>query len=47
MKYIVKEELLKALLDYMLQRPYVEVFHLIQAIQSLQPVQTKEVKKDE
>lgn len=44
MKYEVSKELLQALLDYLSNKPYKEVFILIKEIEKVQPI-VEEKKK--
>jgi len=38
MKYAIEEGLVNAILNYLAQRPYQEVFKVVSALQSLKPV---------
>ena len=47
MKYIITQEQLQAVLNYLGTRPYVEVIKIIQLIGQLQPAPADSGKKDE
>ena len=47
MKYIITQEQLQIILNYLGTRPYVEVIKLIQLIGQLQPAPADSSKKDE
>ena len=47
MKYIITQEQLQAVLNYLGSRPYVEVIKLIQTLGQLQPAPADSGKKDE
>tara|TARA_Y100001951_G_scaffold53718_1_gene42608 strand:- start:179 stop:340 length:162 start_codon:yes stop_codon:yes gene_type:complete len=47
MKYIITQEQLQIILNYLGTRPYVEVIKLIQLIGQLQPAPADSGKKDE
>ena len=47
MKYIITQEQLQAMLNYLGSRPYVEVIKLIQTLGQLQPAPADSGKKDE
>jgi|TARA_R110001592_G_scaffold354273_1_gene653825 hypothetical protein len=47
MKYIITQEQLQAVLNYLGSRPYVEVLKLINLLGQLQPATAESNKKDE
>ena len=47
MKYIITQEQLQIILNYLGTRPYVEVIKIIQLIGQLQPASADSGKKDE
>ncbi len=47
MNYIITQEQLQAMLNYLGSRPYVEVIKLIQTLGQLQPAPADSGKKDE
>jgi hypothetical protein len=47
MKYIITQEQLQSMLNYLGSRPYVEVIKLIQTLGQLQPAPADSGKKDE
>ncbi len=44
-EYKITEEVLNATLNYLAQRPFVEVFKLVEALQKSEELPKKEVKK--
>jgi len=47
-EFIITEELANKLLNYIVAKPYIEVFQLVQQLQTLKPVEVKpEVVKGE
>ena len=45
MEYKIKEETVNTLLAYLKDKPYVEVYQVIQLLQSLEPIKAKKDKK--
>lgn len=45
MDYKINDEAVKKLLTYLQQKPYVEVYQVIQYLQSLEPIKAKKDKK--
>lgn len=45
MEYKIQEETVNKLLDYLKDKPYIEVFQVIQLLQSLEPIKAKKEKK--
>lgn len=44
MEYKIKEEAVKAILNYLAGRPYIESFQLIQELQSLEKIEQENKK---
>lgn len=47
MKYILNEEVLNSVLNYLGNRPYVEVMDLVKAVQTAEPLPPEEPKAEE
>ena len=45
MNYIISQELAQALLNYIVTKPYAEVFQLVQQLQALKPEKEPEKKE--
>jgi hypothetical protein len=46
MNYVISQELLNGLIQYLATRPYAEVAQAIDALRQLQPVDKPELKKE-
>jgi hypothetical protein len=44
-EYKIQEDVLNAVLNYLAQRPFVEVFKLVEALQKTEELPLKEAKK--
>jgi hypothetical protein len=47
MEFIIKQEVVNALLDYLARKPFIEVQALIAELQKVKPVEKEEPKTEE
>lgn len=45
MEYKINEEVVNKLLAYLKDKPYIEVYQVVQYLQSLEPIEAKKGKK--
>ncbi len=47
MNYVISQELAQALLNYIVTKPYAEVFQFVQQLQALKPEKEPQEKKED